>query len=87
MCITIEDNTNLEIDLLVQDRRGKWCAFEVKLGAGQVEQAANALLRFRNRLDLASRGEPAMLGVIIGSGYAFQRRDGVCVIPAGALGP
>lgn len=81
------DNTNLEIDMLVQDRRGDWCAFEVKLGAGKVEQAADTLLRFRNRLDLARLGEPAMLGVIVGSGYAYQRSDGICVIPVGVLGP
>ena len=81
------DNTHLEIDMLVQDRRGDWCAFEVKLGVGKVEQAADALLRLRDRLDLAALGEPAMLGVIVGSGYAYQRPDGICVIPVGVLGP
>jgi len=81
------DNTDLEIDMLVQNRRGQWCAFEVKLGTAQVEQAAGSLLRFRDRLDLESLGEPAMLGVVVGSGYAYQRRDGICVIPVSVLGP
>lgn len=81
------DNTNLEVDMLVQDRRGTWCAFEVKLGTGQVDKAADSLHRLRNRLDLAALGEPATLGVIVGSGYGYRRPDGICVVPIGALGP
>lgn len=81
------DNTNLEIDMLVQDRRGAWCAFEVNLGTGQVDKAAQSLHRLCSRLDLDAFGEPAMLGVIVGSGYGYRRKDGICVIPIGALGP
>ena len=80
------DNT-LEVDAVVQNRAGDWCALEVKLGAGQVDAAAEALLKFRDRLDLDEIGQPGTLGVITGSGFAYQRRDGVAVIPATALGP
>ena len=81
------DNTDLEVDLVVQARGGDWCAFEVKLGGGRVDAAAKALLRFRNRLDLTAVGEPGTLAVITGSGYGYRRDDGVCVIPLEALGP
>ena len=81
------DNTNLEVDALVQNRWGDWCAFEVKLGAGQVDAAAASLSKFRERVDLAAAGEPRMLGVIVGSGYGHVRNDGIAVIPIGALVP
>ena len=81
------DNTNLEVDMVVQDRRGNWCAFEVKLGAGQVDAAVDSLLRMRDRLELNTVGEPGTLGVIVGSGYGYKRPDGICVIPVAALGP
>ena len=81
------DNTNLEVDMVVQDRRGNWCAFEVKLGAGQVDAAVDSLLRMRDRLELNTVGEPGTLGVIVGSGYGYKRPDGICVVPVAALGP
>ena len=81
------DNTDLEVDAIVQDRQGNWCAFEVKLGIGQIEPAVEALLKFRNRVDLQRAGHPKILGVIVGSGYGYRRDDGVAVIPVAALGP
>jgi predicted AAA+ superfamily ATPase len=81
------DNTNVEVDAIVETRHGDWCAFEVKLGTGQVDQAAAALLKFCDRMDLNKCGEPKTLGVIVSNGYGYMRKDGVAVIPIGALGP
>ena len=81
------DNTDLEVDALVQNRQGDWCAFEVKLGAGQVDAAAASLLKFRERVDRPAAGEPQMLGVIVSSGYGYVRNDGIAVIPIAALAP
>jgi len=81
------DNTNLEVDVVVQNRQGDWCAFEVKLGARQVDAAAATLSRFRDRIDLKRTGAPKALGVIVSSGYAYRRADGVVVAPITALGP
>lgn len=81
------DNTNLEVDLVLQNRQGSWCALEVKLGAGQVDSAAESLLRLRDRLDLTVVGNPGSLGVIIASGYGYRRPDGIAVVPITALGP
>jgi predicted AAA+ superfamily ATPase len=80
------DQSQLEVDAIV-DTGDRWAAFEVKLGPGQVDQAAETLTRFAERVDTAKRGEPALLGVIVGSGYGYVRPDGVHVIPVGALGP
>ena len=80
------DNTNLEVDAVVESRSGEWCAFEIKLGTGQIDQAAATLLKFKKLVDTRKSGEPRMLGVIVSSGYGYLRADGVAVIPAGALG-
>lgn len=80
------DESGLEVDAVV-DAGPVWGAFEVKLGAGQIDAAADGLLRFADRVDTSVRGEPAVLGVIVGSGYGYVRPDGVHVIPIGALGP
>lgn len=81
------DNTGLEIDAVVEAAGGEWAAFEVKLGAGWIDEAAANLLRFRQRVDTDRAGEPAALAVITGTGYAYVREDGVAVIPIGAFGP
>lgn len=80
------DNTDLEVDAIVENRSGEWCAFEIKLGAGYVDDAATTLLKFRDRVDLKKVGTPKMLGVIISSGYGYLRKDGVAVIPIDAVG-
>lgn len=81
------DNTGLEVDAIVEVADGRWAAFEVKLGQGQVDAAAATLLRFSERVDTRKCGSPAALGVIVGTGYGYRRPDGVAVIPIGALGP
>lgn len=81
------DNTGLEVDMVVEDRHGAWCAFEVKLGAGQTDAASRTLLKFRGRLDTENTRPPAMLGVIVSAGYGYLRDDGVAVIPIAAVGP
>ncbi len=81
------DNGGLEVDAIVETGDGRWMAFEVKLGQGQIDDAAASLMRFAKRIDTARCGSPALLGVIVATGYGYRREDGVAVIPIGALGP
>ena len=81
------DNTGLEVDAIVDAGPGRWAAFEIKLGAGRIEEAARTLLKFADRVDTVRSGEAAALAVITSSGYGYRRPDGVGVIPVGALGP
>lgn len=81
------DSDGLEVDILVEARDGAWGAFEVKLGTGQVDQAAATLLKFAAKVDTDKMGAPAVLGVITANGYGLTRPDGVVTIPIGALGP
>ena len=81
------DSGGLEVDAIVEARDGRWAAFEVKLGHGHIDAAAASLIRFAERIDTARSGVPALLGIIVATGYAYRREDGVAVIPIGALGP
>ena len=87
MVMHYRDSTELEIDAVVEAADGRWGAFEVKLGRGPIDTAAEALLKFSARVDTAKCGVPAVLAVIVGTGYGYVRPDGVAVIPIGALGP
>ncbi len=81
------DETELEVDAIVDAGTDRWAAFEIKLGTGRIDDAARSLLKFADRVDTEHCGEPAALGVIVGNGYGYKRRGGVSVIPIGALGP
>ena len=80
------DDTNLEVDLIVQARDGRWGAFDVKLGADQEDAAAANLNRLEAKM--VKRGErgPSVKAVVVGVGaVAHTREDGVKVIPIDAL--
>jgi predicted AAA+ superfamily ATPase len=81
------DSNDLEVDAIVETSDGRWAAFEIKLGSGRVDDAADSLLAFANRIDTEKCGSPVVMAVIVGSGYGYVRDDGITVIPIGALGP
>lgn len=81
------DDYGVEADAVIELTDGRWAAFEIKLGAGLVEEGAQSLLRFRDSIDTGRSGEPALLGVISGTGFGYTRNDGIAVIPIGALAP
>ncbi len=81
------DNKGLEVDAIVQTK-DTWAAFEVKLGGeGPIDEAASSLLKFVGEIDAEQSGEPALLAVIVATGYGYVREDGVQVIPITSLGP
>lgn len=81
------DNKGLEVDAIFQSG-DTWAAFEVKLGGEDpIEEAAANLLKFAGEIDRDKSGEPALLGVIVATGYGYVRKDGVQVIPITSLGP
>lgn len=78
------DSNGLEVDAVLQRPSGGWLALEVRLGAGQVDAAADNLLRMR---DIVAADPPAALVVVVPTGYAYARPDGVNVVPLAHLGP
>lgn len=79
------DKSGLEADLIVRLRDGRWAAIEVKLGNKQIEDAAANLLKLKARIDETKMGKAAFLMIITGGQYAYQRKDGVLVVPVGCL--
>ena len=77
----------IEADAIVERPDGRWAAFEAKLGPSQVEAGVQSLLALRRRIAGSRQGEPASLNVITGWGYAYQRPDGVNIIPIAVLAP
>ncbi len=80
-----KDNTDLEVDAIVERADGAWAAFEIKLGTNYIEQAAANLRKFAERVDTTRCGTPRVLAVITGVGLGYGREDGIQVIPIGAL--
>jgi len=82
-----QDYKGREIDAVVELPSGEWCAFEIKLGAAQINAAADNLLEIKKNMEADPKGKPPkVLGVICGlSNAAYQRADGVYVIPITAL--
>ena len=81
-----QDYNNNEMDAVIEMPNGEWCGFEIKLGANQIEAAAENLIRIRNDIQNNGGKEPSSLCVICGlSNAAYQRPDGVFVVPITAL--
>ncbi len=80
------DKSGLESDLIVRLRNGKWAAIEVKLGQKQIEEAASNLIAIKNKIDNEKMGEPSFLMILTGGQFAYERPDGVWVVPIGCLG-
>lgn len=80
------DSSGLEVDAIVQKNSGEWCAFEIKLGVGQIEEAAASLKKFASILDKDSVQAPKSLNIITGTGISYTRNDGINVIAMASLG-
>jgi predicted AAA+ superfamily ATPase len=80
------DSSGLEVDAIVQKQNGDWCAFEIKLGIGQIEEAALNLLKFASIIDDKKTTKPKSLNIITGTGISYTRPDGINVISMGSLG-
>lgn len=82
-----QDYNNKEIDAVIEMPNGTWAAFEIKLGANQIDDAAKSLISIKETIEAEDGGiPPKVLCVICGlSNAAYQRPDGVYVVPITAL--
>lgn len=80
------DSYGLEVDAIVQKRNGNYAVFEIKLGIGYIEQAAENLERFQRNIDTAKMALPKSLNIITGTGMSYRRPDGINVISLASLG-
>lgn len=81
------DKTGLECDAVIHLRNGAYGLIEIKLGGDDaIEYGAQTLKKLRDKIDTDKMQAPAFLMVLNGTGkYAYQREDGVYVVPIGCL--
>lgn len=81
------DSNGLECDAVLHRRNGSYALLEVKLGGEErINEGAANMIALANNIDTNRMPAPSFMAVIIGVGrYAYQRKDGVYVIPIGCL--
>ena len=81
------DASDLECDAVIHLRNGSYGLIEIKLGGDKLinEGAAN-LVKMSSKIDTDKMNNPSFLMVLTATGkYAYQREDGVYVVPIGCL--
>ena len=81
------DKDNLEADLIIRLHNGQWAPVEVKLGSKEIEDGAKHLLTLEQKVDTTVVGKPTFKMVVTGGQFAYQRPDGVYVVPLSCLRP
>ena len=79
------DQLDNEIDAVIQLKDERWGAVEIKMGAGEIEKAAENLIKFSNNIDAGKMQMPSFLMVLTATEFAFQMDNGVWVVPLACL--
>lgn len=79
------DKSGLEADAIVHLKDGRWGAIEVKMGAKEIETAAENLKTLREKVNVDKMREPSFLMVLTAAELAYRRADGVYIVPIGCL--
>jgi len=79
------DASGLEADAVICLNDGRWAAVEVKLGSREIEEAAVHLRELKEKVNTEKMREPSFLMVLTGTECAYQREDGVFIVPIGCL--
>lgn len=81
-----QDYAGNEIDAVIELPDGEWCGIEIKLGANKIEEAAASLIHIREEIAKDGGKAPSAMIILCGlSNAAYQRSDGVFVVPLTAL--
>ena len=83
------DKSGLEADAVIHLNDGRWGLIEVKLGGETlINEGALALTKLKEAIDQDKMNKPAFLAIITATEpFAYQREDGVFVIPIACLRP
>ena len=83
------DNAGLECDAVIHLENGSWGAVEIKLGGDDlIEAGASSLKLLKAKIEEKSNEKsPSFLMVLTAVGVAYQREDGVFVVPINLLKP
>lgn len=79
------DKLDREADAVIQFKDGEWALIEIKMGnQDDIDEAANKLLKLADDID-EDKKNPAFLMIITKEKFAYQRNDGVYVVPLACL--
>ena len=83
------DKTDLECDAVVHLRNGSYGLIEIKLGGDRlIEDGAATLKKLAAKIDTDRMKAPSFLMILSGvAPFAYQRQDGVSVVPIFTLKP
>lgn len=81
------DKNGLECDAVIHLRSGHYGLVEIKLGGDKlIEEGVQTLTSLAEKIDTTKMKKPSFLMVLTANGsYAYQRTDGVYVVPIGCL--
>ena len=81
------DKSCLECDAVIHLNNGDYGLIEIKLGGDTlIEHGAETLKALAGKIDTTRMHDPSFLMVLTGTdSYAYQRNDGVYVVPIGCL--
>ena len=79
------DKNDFEVDCILKTSSGKWGAIEIKLGAGEIPEAAENLNKFKDKVDTDKYGKPSFLMILTGAELSYVREDGIYVVSIGNL--
>lgn len=81
------DKDGQECDAVIHLRNGKYGLIEIKLGGNKlIEEGVKSLKSMEEKIDINKMNAPSFLMVLTGIGdYAYQRKDGIYVVPIGCL--
>ncbi|MBD5366098.1 MAG: ATP-binding protein [Bacteroides sp.] len=81
------DSLGLECDTVIHLRNGRYGLIEIKLGGDKlIKEGAANLLKLRDKIDTDKMASPSFMMVLTAVGnFAYQREDGVYVVPITCL--
>ncbi len=81
------DASDSECDAVIHLRNGKYGLIEIKLGGDKlINEGSESLINLKNKIDTKKMKNPSFLMILTATGkYAYQREDGIYVIPIGCL--
>ena len=81
-----QDYNNDEMDVVIELEDGEWCGVEIKLGAHQIDKAAQNLVKINNKIiNKGGKGAQALIVICGLTNAAYLREDGVYVVPITSL--
>ena len=81
------DSSGLECDTVLHRRNGSYALIEVKLGGEKlIEEGVDSLNTLAQTIDTSKMPQPSFKMVLTAVGqYAYQRPDGIFIVPLGCL--